>query len=66
MNQSKDLSRRAPEMYSLIEKYFTINLTRRAFCKQQGIACSTLHLWLHRYKTAGAASLSIFCMTMRG
>ena len=58
MSQHKEFTPRACEMYSLIEKYFTTNLTQRTFCEQQGIAYSTFHWWLHRYKTDNAASLS--------
>ena len=58
MSHRKNLTARAPEMYSLIEKYLTTNLTQRTFCEQHGIAYSTFHWWLHRYKTDGAASLS--------
>ena len=58
MNQRKNLTARAREMYSLIEKHFTTNLTQRDFCEQHGIAYSTFHWWLHKYKTDGAASLS--------
>ena len=50
MKQRKALTPRAQEMYLLIEKYFTTDLTQKAFCKQEGIAYSTFHWWLGQYR----------------
>ena len=58
MKQQKNLSPRAQEMYTLIEKYFTTNLNQKTFCEQQGITYSTFHWWLSKYKNNSPTSMT--------
>ena len=50
MKQHKNLSPRTQEMYTLIKKYYASDLKQKLFCEQQGIAYSTFHWWLSKYK----------------
>ena len=50
MDQSKQLTPRAREMYAVIEKYSKSDLSQKEFCEQHGITYSTFHWWRHQYK----------------
>ena len=52
MAASPKLTSRAKEMYSIIEKYLSLNgkITQKAFSQQQGIPLSTFQWWLKQYR----------------
>jgi len=58
MSTIRTLTRRAEEMFALIERYNSSSLNRKVFCAQNGVAYSTFQWWLHQYrhreKTSGA------------
>ena len=37
-------------MFQLIEKWEANNLTIKAYCQEQGVACSVFHYWNKKYK----------------
>lgn len=43
-------SKRAREMFPVIERFHRSNLTQKSFCAAEGIALSTLQYWISRYK----------------
>jgi len=50
MAQKTSLTPRAQEMFALIEKYLAGGTSRKEFCKQESITCSTLQWWLGQYR----------------
>lgn len=50
MEQSKSLTPRAREMYTVIEKFQSSGLTQRAFCDQIDIKLATFQKWLHHFR----------------
>ena len=49
-------TRRAKEMFRVIEHFLSSNLSRTEFCKQQGIRYSTNQLWLSQYRQRNGLS----------
>lgn len=47
---------RAKEMFLVIEKYLSGNLSRKEFCQQQGIRCSILKWWIDKYRQVNGIS----------
>lgn len=48
---SKDShSKRAREMFPVIERFHSSQLTQKSFCEAEGIALSTLQYWISLYK----------------
>ena len=60
MRQHPEMTARARQMYTLIEKYFLSNLSRKVFCEREGITYSTFQWWLGQYrqKESGRATHS--------
>ena len=50
MRQHPEITARASQMYSIIEKYFASNLSRKTFCEREGITYSTFQWWLGKYR----------------
>lgn len=50
MEQEKSLTLRAQQMYALIEKYLSGELTQKQFCQHQSLPFSTFAYWLRRYR----------------
>ena len=50
MARTSQLTPRAEQMFALVEKYLTSDLTQKAFCQQESITYSTFHWWLHQYR----------------
>jgi hypothetical protein len=50
MSTKSQPTRRAQEMFAVIEKYLTSGLQRREFCEQESITYSTFHWWFHQYR----------------
>jgi hypothetical protein len=44
------LTRRAQEMFSVVERYHDSSLTQKAFCETEKLALSTLQYWISKYK----------------
>jgi hypothetical protein len=43
-------SKRAREMFPVIESFHSSHLTQKSFCEAEGLALSTLQYWISRYK----------------
>jgi len=50
MNANGKLTRRAEEMFALIERFNSSGLNRKVFCEQNGISYSTFQWWQHQYR----------------
>jgi len=50
MAQKTSATRRAQEMFALVEKYLASGSSRKEFCKQESIPHSTLQWWLGQYR----------------
>lgn len=50
MEQEKSLTVRAQQMYALIEKYLSGELTQKQFCQHQSLPFSTFAYWLRHYR----------------
>jgi transposase-like protein len=50
MPNSRSRSKRAEEMFRVVERYHHSGLTQKRFCKSEGFALSTLQFWISRYK----------------
>lgn len=50
MRRHGEMTARARQMYSLVERYFSSNLSRKVFCEREGITYSTFQWWLGQYR----------------
>ena len=50
MSTNRKLTRRAEEMFSLIERFNSSGLNRKVFCEQNSVAYSTFQWWQHQYR----------------
>ena len=50
MHRHQEMTARARQMYALVEKYFSSNLSRKVFCEREGITYSTFQWWLGQYR----------------
>jgi len=50
MMEKSPLIPRAQQMYPLMEKYLSSQLTQRQFCQQEALSMSTFLYWLKRYR----------------
>jgi hypothetical protein len=50
MIPDRSLTRRAQEMFPVVECYLKSGLPQKVFCKSEGIALSTFQWWLSRYR----------------
>jgi hypothetical protein len=50
MRQQHEITARARQMYLLVEKYFSSNLSRKVFCERESITYSTFQWWLGQYR----------------
>jgi hypothetical protein len=51
--ENKDVpahTKRAQEMFTLVEKYLSSGMKQKQFCQQESITYSTFHWWLHEYR----------------
>jgi hypothetical protein len=50
MMPDRTLTRRAQEMFTIIERFLQSGLPQKAFCKSEDIALSTFQWWLSQYR----------------
>jgi len=50
MSIEDSLGKRAREMFAVIERYQSTELTQKSFCAAEGLALSTFQYWHSRYK----------------
>jgi hypothetical protein len=49
-SQQSSLSKRARQMFQVIERYRQSGMTQEHFCESEGFALSTLQYWISRHK----------------
>ena len=50
MSDAKQLTPRAQEMFTRVEKYLASGLSQKVFCAQETIAFTTFQNWLKKYR----------------
>ena len=56
MSKNNTPTRRAREMFRVIEQFLSSNQSRQEFCQRHGIRYSTLHWWLGQYRQRNGQS----------
>ena len=57
MYQKSTPTRRALEMFAIIEKYLASGLKRKEFCEQESITYSTFTWWFHQHRKSNPSSV---------
>jgi transposase-like protein len=47
--------KRAAQMYPLVEEYLSSGVSQEQFCSSRGLASSSFHYWIKKYKAANQA-----------